>query len=179
VLSPPQSQRNLSRVSHASITWSLQSSKLNWARLRVAALLVVRSQVKTNNRTEGGSLKKKDDPGSHSANSGQRSWTFSAWCAVRVNELASRNADAPSMKIQRRNSCTHVCSFDALIPSWKGSKNLLGSGAERWQKNSTRPSALSSWPSRRAETGSKTHLCRANAFRVPSTNSKKDALSPL
>ena len=91
---------------------------------------------------------------------------------MRVQEFASCNTDAPSMRIHRRNSCMwrHICSSDDLMPSRKGSKNLVCSGAERWidffQKNSMRPvlPALSSWPSRRDETGAKARLCRCEHF---------------
>jgi len=83
-----------------------------------------RRQVKTNHRTEGGFTKR------WSWLTLLKQWTvlldLSAWCTVRVNGLAQWNAYAHSMSIQRRNSCmwTHICSFDDLMPSGRGSKNL-------------------------------------------------------
>ena len=65
---------------------------------------------------------------------------------------------------------THICSFDDLIPSTKGSKNLFCSGAEKWKdffkKNSMHPAlpALFSWPTRKSETGSKARLCHCKCF---------------
>ena len=105
----------------------------------------------------------------------------------RGNGLASCNALAASMRLQRRNSCmwTHLYSFDDLMPSRKGSQNLFCSGAERWidffQKNSMRHACLPSPPGRVAllRLVQRLAFAAANTFRVKSTNSKKDVLSTL
>jgi len=183
----PKSQKN------PSTGFTRIYPKVNWVCLREAALLVKRHQVETHHRTEGGCIKMMIL--AHSGSLTLKWWTalldLSAWmkrCSGTWVGLVQR-LYAPSMRIQRKNSCmwTHICSLLIWCLQVKAQGiffvQKLRDGFNSSKRIQCALPVLSSWPSRNSDAGSKARLCRCKKKtlsecprRIPR---RMDALSTL